>query len=338
MSPRPLPPRPGGRRTRALTAVLALAFALASCSTPAPEPLPTPIAPTPPPVALSREVAEAASIYVAFTRAVAESRSEFPDAAAIQAYLSQGAAYKPSQLSRGMIAYASILALQSPDFMRGVRAFALDPEQKRQVEANILADPAYAAALPGAAAAADLILEVLGRDIDALTAIADAVEADAYKIQDRQDPRRRWAVQTIADRAARLENAKSLSALVMAPSGEDAERLFEAAHAGSGLDFTAGQTAPPYTPAVVQALAVAALAGLGSGGEEARPQADRLLNAADHEFCLTLSKLNLFQCLAASRPSYEDMFCIGRHVVRDLAICARSAISLPSPDRASDGA
>ena len=34
-----------------------------------------------------------------------------------------------------------------------------------------------------------------------------------------------------------------------------------------------------------------------------------------------MSKLMLFQCLAASRPSYEDMFCTGRHIVRDLATC-----------------
>ena len=43
-----------------------------------------------------------------------------------------------------------------------------------------------------------------------------------------------------------------------------------------------------------------------------------------------MSKLNLFQCLAASRPNYEDMFCLGRHVVRDLATCARGA-AMPAP-------
>ncbi|MGZ9114750.1 MAG: hypothetical protein ACXW3K_09015, partial [Brevundimonas sp.] len=39
--------------------------------------------------------------------------------------------------------------------------------------------------------------------------------------------------------------------------------------------------------------------------------------------------LNLYQCLAASRPSYEDMFCLGRHIVRDLATCTRSS-ALPA--------
>lgn len=35
----------------------------------------------------------------------------------------------------------------------------------------------------------------------------------------------------------------------------------------------------------------------------------------------------LFQCLAASRPSYEDIFCIGRHVARDLATCTAQNIT-----------
>ena len=43
-----------------------------------------------------------------------------------------------------------------------------------------------------------------------------------------------------------------------------------------------------------------------------------------------MSKLNLFQCLAASRPNYEDMFCLGRHIVRDLATCSRGA-AMPAP-------
>jgi hypothetical protein len=38
----------------------------------------------------------------------------------------------------------------------------------------------------------------------------------------------------------------------------------------------------------------------------------------------------LFQCLAASRPSYEDMFCVGRHVARDLATCTAQNIT-PAP-------
>ena len=67
------------------------------------------------------------------------------------------------------------------------------------------------------------------------------------------------------------------------------------------------------------------LAALGAAGDEARANTDALMTESTSEFCLNMSKLNLFQCLAASRPSYEDMFCVGRHIVRDLATCTRGS-------------
>jgi hypothetical protein len=103
----------------------------------------------------------------------------------------------------------------------GVRQYAVDPVQRRQVIAAIVADPAYAATLPGADYAAGLIISTLGQDISALTTIADAVEGDAYTIQERQDPRRRWAVTPIPNREVRLQTAKTISEGQMLPSAEE---------------------------------------------------------------------------------------------------------------------
>jgi hypothetical protein len=72
------------------------------------------------------------------------------------------------------------------------------------------------------------------------------------------------------------------------------------------------------------------LAALGAGGEDARANTEALTVDQNSEFCLNMSKLMLFQCLAASRPSYEDMFCVGRHVARDLATCTAQNI-IPTP-------
>ncbi|CAN5198301.1 hypothetical protein BH09PSE1_BH09PSE1_30580 [soil metagenome] len=279
----------------------------------------------PQPVTLNQDVAQAASIYVSFIRDVETIRAGFPDAESIQVAMRRGAAYDPAQLSQGMIAYASIVALQSPEFVAGVNQFSIDPEQRRQMISNIVYNPAYAATLPGADAAAGLIIATLGREIDTLTAIADAVERDAYTIQERNDPRRRWAVTPIPNREVRLETAKRISEGRMLPSPEDSARLFAAAHAGTGLDLPPGAGRPPYTPVVASALAIAALAALGAAGDEAKPNTQALMTDSGSEFCLSISKLNLFQCLAASRPSYEDMFCVGRHIVRDLATCARGS-------------
>jgi len=87
---------------------------------------------------------------------------------------------------------------------------------------------------------------------------------------------------------------------------------------------------PPYPPVVTNALALAALAALGAAGENARANTVALQVEPTSQNCLNESKLNLYQCLAASRPSYEDMFCVGRHIVRDLATCTRAAALPPA--------
>lgn len=317
------------RRGLTVAAVAALAV-LSACATPEPEPAPAPPPPPPPPppaVSLNQDVAQAASIYVAFMREAGSIRAGFPSAEAIQEALRKGAAYEPAQLSRGLIAYGSILALQSPEFVNGVRTFAADPDQRRTVVNRIIADPAYAATLPGAEAAAGLIAATIGADSAAMHAIAEAVEGDAYTIQERNDPRRRWATTHIANRENRLESTKTLSAARMLPSAEESARLFAAANSGSGLNASGGRLSPPFTPAMVNSLAIAALAALGAGGDEYRANTEALTVESNSEFCLNMSKLMLFQCLAASRPSYEDMFCVGRHVARDLSQCTAQAMA-----------
>ena len=321
------------RRGLSLAAIAAMSV-LAACATPEPEPEPAPPPPPPPAVSLNEGVAQAASIYVAFMRDVSTIQAGFEDAESIQAAIRKGASYEPAQLSRGMIAYGSILALQSPEFVQGVRTYAVDPAIRQEMVARIIADPATAATFPGAEAAAGLIIEAIGRDSDAMLAIANAVEEDAYTIQARSDPRRRWAVVPIADREGRLQGAKALSAVQMLPSAEESARLFAAANSGSGLEVIPARSGPPYTPAVVRSLALAALAALGAGGDDARANTEALTVEQNSEFCLNMSKLMLFQCLAASRPSYEDIFCVGRHVARDLATCTAQTVKpapLPAP-------
>ncbi|MDI6625022.1 MAG: hypothetical protein QME55_09860 [Brevundimonas sp.] len=286
---------------------------------------------TPPPIALNQGVAEAAAVYRAFSRDMAALEGGFTNPDQIQAALRRGAAYDPGQISRGLVAYASILALQSPEFVAGVRSLAGDRTTRERLVADIVADPDLASTLPGADAAAGLVMTTLSADIDALSRAANSIENDAYAIQARYDPRRSWGVAEVPNREGRLEAAKVSSAQSMLPPAAEASRLFAAAHSGGdALPISGAPRKPPYPPAVVNALALAALAALGYAGENARANTDALQFDRVSQGCLSMSKLNLFQCLAASRPNYEDMFCIGRHIVRDLATCSRGA-AMPAP-------
>ena len=279
----------------------------------------------PPPSSLNDSVAEAASVYVAFTRDMARVEGGFETPGAVQDALRRGASYNSDQLSRGLIAYASIIALQSPEFVAGVRQYAGHRATREKLIADIVADPRHASWLPGAEAAAGLIIATLRTDIDALGRAATSVESDAYAIQARYDPRRGWGVAQVPDLPGRLEAAKARSLETMPGSAADAAGLFAAAHSGSGWPVSGEPRERPYAPAVERALALAALAALGAAGDNGRANTDALQDEPTGQRCLAMSKLNLFQCLAASRPSYEDMFCLGRHVVRDLATCTHGA-------------
>ena len=279
----------------------------------------------PPPVALNDSVAQSAAVYLTFTRDMATIQGGFSSPEAVQAALRRGATYDADQLSRGLVAYASILALQSPEFVSGVRQAGAELTARRQIIDRIVANPEYASTLPGAEAAASLVISVLEADILALSAAADSVESDAYNIQYTGDQRHVWGRATPPDREGRLQAVKDMSRAVRAPASETA-RLYAASNSGSGLGVTAGRTRrAPYAPSVTNAIAMAALAALGAAGDNARPNTDALQYDRASQDCLASSKLNLFQCLAASRPTYEDMFCLGRHVIRDLSTCARGA-------------
>ena len=285
---------------------------------------------TPPRIRLNQSVADAAAVYLAFSRDMAALEGGFTSPDQIQAALRRGAAYDPEQISRGLVAYASILALQSPEFVEGVRGLADDQVTRERIVARIVADPSYASTLPGAQAAAGIVMSTLGADIDALGRAATSIENDAYAIQEPWDSRRSWALAEVRDRQGRLDLAKARSVRIT-PSAEEAARLYQAAHSGGGaLPVSGNPRRPPYPPAVTNALALAALAALGYAGENAKANTDALQFDRVSQGCLTMSKLNLFQCLAASRPNYEDMFCLGRHIVRDLATCSRGA-AMPAP-------
>lgn len=280
-----------------------------------------------PNISLNSNVIQEAAVYLAFTRDMSTLRGGFADPQSIQDALRRGAAYDARQVSRGLVAYAAILALQSPEFVAGVRANATDRASRDALVDRIVGDPGSASRLPGADAAAGLIIGTLEADIRLLREAADSVENDAYAIQ--ADGRRDWARVAVPDREARLNTVRSLSRPNPAPA-DQAARLSAAALSGSGLGVSSDRRrSPPYPQSVENALTLAALALLDGAGENARANTDALMYDRASLDCFESSKLNLFQCLAASRPSYEDMFCLGRHVVRDLGQCARGA-ALPA--------
>lgn len=302
-------------RNVGLVGVLSIALATAACQTPEPEAPPPPPPPLPS-VALNGSVAEAAAIYLAYMQDTATISATFEDGASVRGSLLRASSYEPAQLSRGLVAYAAVVALQSPEFVNGVRAMAADPAARDQILRQLVADPAYAVQLPGAPHAAGLIAAQIQGHGQGVFAAGSAVKQTAYDIQ-----RQRWSAQHVTDRDARLEQVRVLGVTPLNPDYTSSAALQQAAVSGQGLALPAAEATPPYTQAVVRGLALAAVAALGQAGEDNRIITDAFLNEPVSADCLNFTRLMILQCLAASRPHYEEIFCLGQHLMMDTAQC-----------------
>ncbi|HET6969638.1 MAG TPA: hypothetical protein VFH92_00820 [Phenylobacterium sp.] len=311
---------------KVLFAALAAGALLGACSSAPPTIAPPPPPPAPPSVALSPKIVELASAYSFYMARSTGISPDFADGEGVARSLKVGEAYEPTQMIRGAMAYAAVVALQDKTFVDGVRTFAVDPTQRRQVAYEILKDPAYAVGLPGSAGAAGLIQAALGGQAQHLYDQGKAVKQAAYDIQHQP-----WSKTEVAARDARLADAKMLSQTVMIGDVAETARLQQATIGAASLGLSASPTAPPYTPTVIRGLAIAALAALGEAGDANVEQLLALMSEPNIGTCMNMAKLNLYQCLAVAGPHYEDVFCLGQHAMMDTGRCMIRAAGLPEP-------
>lgn len=313
-------------RALALAAVATTAI-LAGCAQPPPPPAPIAIAPPPPPsVSLSPRLIEQASAYRVYVDRATQITPAFTDAASIALSLRTGESYEPNQLLRGAIAYGAVVALQDPAFRAGVRIYVIDADQRRTIAYEIMKDPAYALGIAGAASAAGLVTNALGDDGKRLLAGGKAVKQAAYDVQHFA-----WSKSDVVGREGRLAMAKQLSATPLAGDVDITAKLQSAVTGTQPLTLASATASPPYTPMVVRSLAVAALAALGYADDASLEQVMPIMAEPNSAQCLNMSKLNLYQCLAVARPHYEDVFCLGQHVLMDTGSCLMKSVGLVEP-------
>jgi hypothetical protein len=269
------------------------------------------------------EMASAYRIYVSRAGAISPL---FTDGASVAEGVRTGAAYEPQQLLRGAIAYGAVAALQDPGFVAGVRAFVGDAEQRRTVAYEIMKDPAYVVGISGSAGAAGQVMAALGEDGRKLLAQGKLVKQAAYDVQ-----RSAWSKADVAAREMRLSQAKQLSTAPLMGDVAETTRLTQASVGASPLGLTPHAASPPYTPVVIRSMAVAALAALGYADDASLAQVMPILVEVNSASCFNMSKLNLYQCLAVSKPHYEDVFCLGQHVLMDTGKCLMKGAGVPEP-------
>jgi hypothetical protein len=303
-------------------AALAAATLLASC---AQKPPPAP-PPPPPSVSLSSKLIDQASAYRAYVAHASAISPAFASGPQVSDAVRTGAAYQPDQLLRGAIAYGAVAALQDPAFVAGVRTYVGDATQRQTIAYEILKDPAYAVGISGSASAAGLVIAAIGADGRKLLDQGRSVKQAAYEVQHSA-----WSKGEVAGRDARLQQAKQLSTTPGLGEIEETARLQQASILAQPLTLTGNAAAPPYSPLVVRSLAVAALGALGYADDAHLDLVTPLVTDTASATCLNMSKLNLYQCLAVAKPYYEDVFCLGQHVMEDTGACLMKGAGLAVP-------
>ena len=293
---------------------------------------PVPLAPPPAAaVGLSDQVLSDAAAFRAYTKHAEQLNAAFTSGAGVEQALAVGSAYESQQLARGAIAYAALLALQNPDFVEGVRTYAHDADQRRDLAQRLAADPRYVIVFPGVANAAGLVVATMGVESGRITDVAARVKQSAYSVQHSA-----WSKTKVIDPAGRLAQTKALSSAIMNGEAGDMDQLKTAMNGGS--DASAAQVlavrgapvAGPYAPVVQRGLALAALAVLGEANDDNAEAVQAIETEPTGGACLHLAKLNLYQCLAVAVPWYEDIFCLGEHALGETAQCISKDAASPA--------
>ena len=285
--------------------------------------------PPPPPMApvgLSDRLLADASAYQSYLRRVMAISPAFTSGASVAQALSIGASYEPAAFLRGAVAYAAVAALQDSAFVEQVRSFGGDADARRLMVNRIIADPNYVFAFKGADGAAGLAKEALGGAALRLYAAGEAVKQSAYDVQHQA-----WSKETIIDRPGRLARVKAAGQSGLAADADGAIVLQRAAMGLTPLNISAAPAHPPYTPLLAHALQLAAIAALGEASDAAYDRLTYLTTEVNADLCLRMSKLNLNECLAVAGPHYEDIFCIGQHIMMDTGACLAKNIGVGIP-------
>jgi len=292
---------------------------------PPPPPVVIPPAP-PPPVALASSIIDDASTFRTYMTLSSGISADFKDPDQVASALKTSVAFEQTQFQQGAVALAAVIALQEPNFVASVRQFAVDKDQRESLVRQILERPEYAATFPNADKAAGLAIAALDGMGAKVWVNGRAVKQSAYDVQ-----KFAWSKQNVTNPTARLEAARSLSGARLLANGADVEELKKAALGGAAMSIAGEPVGPPYKPVIIRGIAIAALAALGEAGDEHYERTKALLVEEESAYCLNMSKLMVYQCLAVAKPHYEDIFCLGQHSMIDVGQCVVKAAASPTP-------
>lgn len=244
-------------------------------------------------------------------------------------------AHNTDALSDGWVAYAALVASDQPAFADALEEELKKKPNKRSGEmggvdglmSKVAQDPSYLRRLPGAQQAVDAILAMTVQDGARITALGEAFKTQAYAMQ-----KTNWGKQKISPSQMRLDEAatygrtraqpaapvltRAVDNGVIAPSLASAQGQWSADW-GAGADK--GRMTEKNAEVIIDRILV--LAARYSTDTINQKIVEVYAQNTKSERCLSMAKLTLDQCIAATRAPYEEAFCLGEHALIDIATC-----------------
>ena len=270
----------------------------------------------------------------------------FDDASVTREAHKRLAAHDSWALTSGWMAYAALIAADTPAFAEAVKAEVNgDKKEKKRRRsrrkknkselagrdafiAKIAADPFYPRIMPGADEAVAAIVAMTNNDGLRITSLGESFKSQAYAMQ-----KTRWGKRKIASGSQRIGEAEAYAQSRPGMAMPHLEKVLAHGVQTPGVTNTAEVT---WTPAWGHTSA-----RLSAASSDADRVMARILNLAARyavdglndkvvlsyakntksEQCLSLARLTLKQCMAATRTPYEEAFCLGEHGINDVAGC-----------------
>lgn len=205
-------------------------------------------------------------------------------------------------------------------FVQAVQDVGVEPAARETFAARLVDQPQSVLEAGAARQAADRVAAVLGRMGGRLMSAGAAVEQAADDVQSQA-----WSKDAIVGVHDSLARIKAQSALRVSLLPTDADRLIRSLAAFRNQDGQSGIEVSQTSSAVTRGMALAALAILGMAGEDQAERVQTLLTDPLDLHCLPMAKRTLIECLAVAGPQYENLFCLGRHAMKDTGRCVLSA-------------
>lgn len=276
---------------------------------------------------------QAAASYVRFREDIAAiEQHPFSDAEVTREAHRRLASHDSAALTRGWVAYAALVAADTPEFAESLRKAAKKRGRRGQSGKDafltqLAQNPRYPRELKGSSEAIDAVLAMITSDGARISSLGESYKEQAYAMQ-----KTKWGKQRISAGAARLQEAEGFRQSRPAPvtpaslgaGGDGVVAPALASVSGSwaadwGADATAGTASERNADVIIdRILNLAARYSVGS----INPKLVEVYAKNDRSArCLSMAKLTLDQCIAATRSPYEEAFCLGEHGMIDIATC-----------------